>query len=158
VGHMRGHRLLVFARKPAPIQVTAWGEPTGTGIRSMDYLLADRVLVPASERSLLAERVFDLPNFLGYWTPDGPPLPNTLPAMPNGYVTFGSFNRPTKIQEPVLRTWAAILRDLPDARLLFKWNQELADPSRLKWVESILHQEGVQKDRVTFVGRTERTS
>src|SRR5262249_14171816 len=54
VGHMGGHRLLVFARKPAPIQVTAWGEPTGTGLKTMDYLFADPVLVPADAYVLLA--------------------------------------------------------------------------------------------------------
>src|SRR5204863_349508 len=67
VGHMRGHRLLVFARKPAPIQVTAWGEPTGTGLGTMDYLFADPVLVPAAERGMLTETVLELPNFLGFW-------------------------------------------------------------------------------------------
>ena len=66
VGHMSGHRLLVFGRKPAPIQVTAWGEPTGTGLNTIDYLLADPVLVPAAEREMLAERVLELPNFLGF--------------------------------------------------------------------------------------------
>ena len=158
VGHMRGHRLLVFARKPAPVQVTAWGEPTGTGLKTMDYLLADRVLVPASERSLLAERVFDLPNFLGYWRPDELPEPNAPPAIANGYVTFGSFNRFIKIQDPVLRTWAAILRALPEARLLLKWNQRFLDSSQLNRVESVLQQEGVGKDRLKLVGRSERTS
>ena len=123
VGHMGGHRLLVFARKPAPIQVTAWGEPTGTGLKAMDYLLADPVLVPASERALLAERVFDLPNFLGYWVPDPLPEPVALPAIANGYVTFGSFNRLAKIQDPVLRSWATVLRGLPNARLVLKCDQ-----------------------------------
>ena len=75
VGHMGGHRLLVFARKPAPVQVTAWGEPTGTGLKTMDYLLADPILVPANERALLTEKVVDLPNFLGFWVRKLCPIP-----------------------------------------------------------------------------------
>jgi len=120
VGHMGDNRLLTFARKPAPIQVTAWGEPTGTGLKAIDYVFADPVLVPENERALLAERVVDLPNFLGYWLPDAVPDPSGLPAKANGYVTFGSFSRPNKVQDPVLRSWAAILRALPDARLVLK--------------------------------------
>jgi protein O-GlcNAc transferase len=55
VGHMKGHRRPAFARKPAPVQVTGWGEPTGTGLKAIDYVLADPVLIPTTERSLLRE-------------------------------------------------------------------------------------------------------
>ena len=62
-------------------QVTAWGEPTGTGLKAVDYLFADPVLVPASERALLAEQVADLPCFLGFWSPEALPEPGGLPAL-----------------------------------------------------------------------------
>ena len=81
VGHMRGHRLLAFARKPAPIQVTAWCEPNGTGLKTMDYIFADPVLVTPENRKLLAEEVIDLPNFLGLWLPQSVPEPKSLPAQ-----------------------------------------------------------------------------
>ena len=156
VGHMRGHRLLVFARKPAPVQVTAWGEPTGTGLRVMDYLFADPVLVPAAERTLLVERVVDLPNFLGYWVPDALPEPQGLPAFKRGYVTFGSFNRLSKIGDLVLRVWASILRELPDARLVLK-ARGLADSNQRSRVQATLAAEGVTAERVKFLGRSDRT-
>lgn len=156
VGHMRDNRLLAFARKPAPIQVTAWGEPAGTGLKTMDYLFADQVLVPESERPLLAERVFDLPNFLGYWQPDAVPEPATLPALARGYVTFGSFNRPNKIQEPVLRRWAAILRALPSARLVIKSAGPAADVSHPIRIRRVLESEGIGAERVTLLRRTTR--
>lgn len=156
VGHMGGHRLLVFARKPAPIQVTAWGEPTGTGLKTMDYLFADPVLVPASERSLLAEQMFDLPNFLGYWAPDPLPEPVTLPAIANGYVTFGSFNRLAKIQEPVLRSWAAILHATPGARLIIKGDQSPGELSQRARITALFCEEGIVPDRVTLLGASDR--
>ena len=88
------------------------------------------MLVPAGERALLAEQVADLPNFLGYWTPDALPESSALPAIANGYVTLGSFNRLAKIGDPVLRRWTAILRALPRARLVIKADQLLGDGSR----------------------------
>ena len=156
VGHMGGHRLLVFARKPAPIQVTAWGEPTGTGLKAMDYLLGDPVLVPASERARLTEQVFDLPNFLGYWTPDPLPEPAALPAIANGYITFGSFNRLAKVQDPVLRSWAAILRRLPNARLTLKGDQRLAESSQRTRIGNIFGEEGIAPERLTLLGQSDR--
>jgi protein O-GlcNAc transferase len=155
VGHMSGHRLLVFAHKPAPIQVTAWGEPTGTGLNTMDYLLADPVLIPAAERGMLAERVLELPNFLGFWAPESLPTPNPLPAMSGGYFTFGSFNRLDKIQDPVVRTWAKILNALPSSRILLK-NRRFLDPAQRDRIMNLFAAEGVAPECVEFLPVTPR--
>ena len=158
VGHMGGNRLLAFARKPAPIQVTAWGEPTGTGLEVMDYLLADPVLVPEVERGLLAETVVDLPNFLGYWTPEPIPEPGSLPALRNGYVTFGSFNRLEKITDATLRAWAAILLRLPQARLIIK-TPLLSDASQRRRIEDALKSaDVVATERLILLGASNRAS
>ena len=157
VGHMDGHRLLVFARKPAPIQITAWGEPTGTGLATMDYLLADPVLVPPGARHLLSERVFDLPCFLGYWVPDARPEPGPLPALARGEFTFGSFNRLAKLTPATLKGWAQILRRVPAARLLLK-AVELGDAEEQARVRATLAQDGVAGERVAFLGRTARSA
>jgi predicted O-linked N-acetylglucosamine transferase (SPINDLY family) len=156
VGHMKGNRLLVFARKPAPVQVCAWGEPTGTGLATMDYVFSDPVHTIASERHLMVEEVFDLPNFIGYWSPEPLPEPGPLPALTHGHVTFGSFNRFIKIQEPVLRCWAAILRSLPNATLVLKVDLPLADQSRRSFIDRIIDEEGIDRTRVTLLGRTDR--
>jgi protein O-GlcNAc transferase len=155
VGHMAGHRLGVFSRKPAPIQVTAWGEPTGTGLNAIDYLLADPILVPAIDRALFAEQVFDLPCFLGYWAPDPLPEPTALPAIANGYVTFGSFNRPAKFQNPALRIWAAILRRLPNARLVLKGGR-IANSALGARILQVFGEEGISPERITLLGYNDR--
>jgi predicted O-linked N-acetylglucosamine transferase (SPINDLY family) len=154
-GHMSGNRLLVFARKPAPIQVTGWGEPTGTGLLTMDYLLADPVLVPSKQRGLLVEQVVDLPGFLGYWTPDVLPDPGPLPALANGYVTFGSFNRLTKVSDTVLLCWAAILRASPNSRLVLK-DYLLVESNQQARVRAVLSAQGIAPERLTLLGGSDR--
>ena len=149
VGHMKGNRLLVFAQKPAPIQVTAWGEPTGTGLKAIDYIFADPILIPAAERSLLRERVADLPNFLGYWSPEPLPEIQPLPALQRDHVTFGSFNRLAKVQPPMLRCWAAILRALPSSRLILKGRLIDLATERAP-ILAALASEGIAAQRVTI--------
>ncbi|MGH6973529.1 MAG: tetratricopeptide repeat protein, partial [Stellaceae bacterium] len=156
VGHMSSHRLLVFARRPAPIQITAWGEPTGTGLKTMDYLFADPVLIPPAERSLFAETIIDLPGALGYWTPEKLPAPGPLPARANGFATFGSFNRRAKITPDVLRDWSAILCALSDARLVLKAKQ-FGDPAEQNSLRGEFARAGMPVERVTFLGQTGRT-
>ena len=94
-GHSAGNRLPVFARKPAPVQVTAWGHAAGTGLEAIDYFLSDPVVVPASEAGLYAEEVryravYHLPQ------PAPEVVTHPSPAMA---VTFGSFNRLEKISD-----------------------------------------------------------
>src|SRR5262245_16554383 len=157
VGHMKGHRLGVFARKPAPIQVSGWGEPTGTGLKAMDYVFADPVTVPPDERPLLIEQVADLPNFIGFWSPEPLPAPRPPPSRHRGHVTFGSFNRFSKVVPGVLQAWAAILRAVPGSRLLLK--DRLRDQARASDpILADLAREGVAADRVTILPQGNRAS
>jgi len=155
VGHMGGNRLLVFARKPAPIQVTAWGEPTGTGLEAIDYLFSSPVLVPPSDRGLFAERVVDFPNFTGFWSPD--PLPDVapLPALTQDHFTFGSFNRATKIGPQTIRCWASILKRVPRARLILK-HMHFAESAQQWRITRAFEAEGIPADALTFIGGTDR--
>lgn len=119
-GHTRGNRLGVFARKPAPIQVHGWGHGTGTGLPAIDYLFSDPVAIPGTVRHLFAETVVDLPCFVTL-----APLPAGLaraeaPALSNGFVTFGVFNRISKISDEAAEVWSRILERVPDSRLLIK--------------------------------------
>ena len=89
---MAHNRLLVFARKPAPVQVTLAGYPGTTGLTAIDYRLTDPYLdPPGCDEALYAENPSACPKRSGAtirWT-DEPPV-NALPALEAGYVTFGA--------------------------------------------------------------------
>ena len=156
VGHMRGNRLLVFARKPAPIQITAWGEPTGTGLLAMDYLFADPVLIPVNERGSFAETIIDLPCFLTYWTPDPLPEPDTSTPPESFRIRFGSFNRAAKITDASLELWARVLAAVPGASLLLK-DRVWRFPAQQAALRERFTRCGGDPTRLEFLGETTRT-
>ena len=138
-GHTGGARLDVFARKPAPIQITYLGYPNTTGLSRIDYRLIDEVSDPPGADNAYdarcTERLLRMPEGRCAWCyrppPDaaaGPltPLPCLDPAA-TGAFTFASFNNNSKITAKVIQTWADILRAVPGSRLLLK-NKWLHDP------------------------------
>lgn len=121
-GHTNGNRLVLFTRKPAPIQVTAWGFAHGTGLPEIDYFFADPIAVPPEERQHYTEKIADLPCIVGYQEPTeyGLAATSILPYYRNEYITFGSYSRYEKLSDECLATFAEILRRVPNSRLQFK--------------------------------------
>ena len=123
-GHTGGNRLVLFTRRPAPIQITGWGFAHGTGVKEMDYFFADPVALPENERACYIEQVWDLPCIVAYSPPGDYHLKGVSPLPANrsegGVITFGAFSRFEKLSDECLDTWAEILRRYPDSRLLFK--------------------------------------
>ena len=121
-GHTAHNRLLVFACKPVPIQVTWIGYEGTTGLAAMDYLIADRHLVPEETENYYREQVLRMPDgYLCYDPPVAAPPVGPLPSLTTDYVTFGSFNNLAKITPEVVRVWAKILRRTPTARLVLMY-------------------------------------
>ena len=154
-GHSYGNRLLVFARKPAPVQVTAWGMATGTGVPTIDYFLSDPVSVPESARPYFAEKIFDLPCILGPVIPEHAPAVESLPYARGAPFTFGCLNRLNKITDRVVALWARLLREVPDSRLLLK-DAQLSDPSERHRMTSAFRAQGISEDRLILLPRTPR--
>ncbi len=120
-GHTDGNRLPVFARKPAPIQVTWLGYPNTTGMEGMDYILADSTTVPVDEERFYTEKVWRLPETsLCFTPPEIGAEVGGLPALKNGYITLGCFNNLAKLNDRVLVCWADILQSVPNSVLLLK--------------------------------------
>jgi predicted O-linked N-acetylglucosamine transferase (SPINDLY family) len=152
-GHSAGSRLLAFAAKPAPVQVTAWGHGTGTGIPAIDYFLADPIVVPAEMRPLFAEQIYDLPCFLTFEAPaDAPPV---AAVDPGRRFTFGSFNRASKISDETAAAWGRILAGVPGARLLLK-DPSLDDPGARAGMAARLARHGIGAPCLEMRGRTPR--
>ena len=115
-GHTSRNRLLAFARKPAPIQITWLGYEGTTGLEAMDYILADRYTIPPGSEPYYRERVLRMPDgYVCYDPPSDSPEPGPLPAMQNGYVRFGSFNNLAKITPQVVEVWAKVLNRVPQS-------------------------------------------
>ncbi len=122
--HTNGGRLALFTRKPAPVQVTAWGFAHGTGCPEIDYFLADAVAVPAEERCHYAEKIIDLPCLVTMEEPTAYNLKLTSapPIRKNGYFTFGGYCRYEKMSDECIRAFGEILKRVPDAKLELKDN------------------------------------
>lgn len=121
-GHTNGGKLWLFTRRPAPIQVTAWGFAHGTGCPEIDYFFADQVAVPEHERHYYAEKIWDLPCIVTYLPRDEYAIPETspLPYRKNEYITFGSFSRFEKLSDECLASFNQILKAVPNSRLYLK--------------------------------------
>ena len=148
-GHTAKNRLLVFARKPAPVQVTWLGYPNTTGLSAMDYRLVDAVTDPVGDADAFAsETLVRLPGgFLCYDGPADAPAPAAPPCLATGTVTFGSFNSAAKLSGATLDAWAALLARLPAARLLLK-GKAFADPATCASFLVRLGTRGVAAQRV----------
>jgi len=119
-GHIGGNRLLAFARKPAPIQVTYLGYQNTTGMSAMDYRLTDEHAdPPGMSEKFYTEQLERLPqSFFCFAPSEQAPEVNALPAATKGYVTFASLNHINKLRPEALLAWASILKSTPNSRLL----------------------------------------
>ncbi|MBI3709751.1 MAG: tetratricopeptide repeat protein [Proteobacteria bacterium] len=152
-GFTKGNRLLVFARRPAPVQVHGWGYALGTGMDAMDYILSDRVLIAEDERRFYVEKVAYLPNLFVYMPPANAAEITALPALQRGHFTFGSFNRFSKVTPEVLGLWARLLHEAPSARLLLK-DSALDDGETRQKVLATFAAAGIAAERIDIQGRT----
>jgi predicted O-linked N-acetylglucosamine transferase (SPINDLY family) len=119
-GHTARNRLPVFARRPAPIQVTWLGYLNTSGLSAMDYRLTDAYAdPPGTADHLYAEQLVRLPDCQWCYRYPGPTSPvSELPALSAGAICFGSFNGFQKLSEYLLGVWADVLLQLTDAKLL----------------------------------------
>lgn len=154
-GHTQNNRLPVFARKPAPLQISWLGYYATTGLREIDYFIGDPVVMPADEEAHFVEAVWRLPE--AYYCMPRPARSEAapLPARARGGVTFGCCNALVKLSEPVLRCWADILRALPTARLFLK-TRELGTPAVCETLRAHFASLGIGADRLTLAGASAR--
>ncbi|WP_049976283.1 tetratricopeptide repeat protein [Azospirillum sp. B506] len=152
-GHSGLNRLPMLARRPAPVQVTWLGYPNGTGMASVDYRIVDAISDPVGPTDAHAvETLVRLPApFLCFRPPSAAPPVVPLPAGATGAVTFGSFNKLSKITDGTVALWAEVLRRVPDARLLLK-DRPLSDPGTAAAMRARFAAAGIDPARLDLVG------
>ena len=150
-GHSGNHRLLLFARRPAPVQITWLGYPGTTGMRAMDYRITDAIADPVgSTEAFGAEKLLRLPTCAWCYRPDDrAPQPDRIPGGP---ITFGSFNRVAKITPRMIELWSRILSAVPSSRLLIK-SEGLHEPAAQKRFLTLFEKRHIAPDRIELLGR-----
>ncbi len=152
IGFAAGSRLLAMARRPAPIQIH-FPPMSTTGMTAVDYIVGDARLLPPGTDEFFSERLWRLPcGFLFSPLDDLPDL-SPPPALRNGYVTFGSFNRIAKIGSEAIAAWSAVLVAVPDSRLIVKSSAGVS-PDAVARLRRLFAESGVAGDRLEFRGRT----
>jgi predicted O-linked N-acetylglucosamine transferase (SPINDLY family) len=155
VGHSGKHRLLAFARKPAPIQATAWGYITGTGLDAIDVMFADPVVIRADEHRWFAEEVVNLPSLMCLEVTPNLPAVVPPPSATSGALTFGCFNAVYKLSPAVYDVWATIVAAVPGSRILLK-SPGLDDEENRSRLLTAFAAHGVGPDRIDILGNTTR--
>lgn len=151
-GHTAYNRLLVFAKKPAPVQVTWLGYWETTGLRAIDYILCDEYGVLNEEAKYFTETPWFLPHTrLCFSSPNASVEVAPLPAHTAGFVTFGCFNDLVKMTDDVVRVWAKILDRIPSARLILK-SKSLGEPEIRASVIRRFSTHGVSEARLLLEG------
>lgn len=149
-GHTAYHRLTLFARKPAPIQVTWLGYFNTTGMKAMDYLLSDLVTLPLGDDCLFREKIVRLPNCrFCYTAPYYAPNVAESPVLQSGFITFGSFNKLAKTNHEVIELWARVLNAVALSRLIIKW-PAIDDDTVIGLLVQRFAVHGISRDRLIF--------
>lgn len=155
-GHTAGNRLLTFALKPAPIQASWLGYLATTGLTAMDYYLADSHLLPQGQfDGQFSEKLVQLPANAPFMPSEFAPEVNSLPAITNGYITFGCFNRLNKITRSAVMLWCSVLSEIPNSKLLLgAMPKEDSYDVLVKWFAD----EGITENRLIFHPRSDIAS
>jgi len=149
-GHTPGNRLAVFARKPAPVQISWLGYFNTTGLAAMDYLLTDSQLAPTSEACPFVEEPLRIEGCYFAWQP---PVPSAglAPRPSRAFTTYGCFNKLAKIGLPVVETWAAILQRNQGSRLVLK-NKSFESEEVRRIYRAYFEGLGIDADRIDLLG------
>ena len=153
-GHTGGNRLLMFARKPAPIQISYLGYLGTTGLPTIDYYLTDADSDPPGKAdAYYLERLVRLPQCAFCYQPGPSPQVNAeLPAAESGDVTFGCLNSAAKLSDQVLILWSQILAAVPGSRILLRSAAGRGAEDRLLHA---LANHGISPQRLGLLGQTE---
>ena len=154
-GHTKKNRLPVFVNKPAPLQITWIGYNASTGLKEIDYIVGDQHVTPLENRSQFTENILQLPNI---WSCLAKPdfkikKGNSSPALKNGFITFGSFNNLSKINDNVIDVWSEILKRVENSKLFLK-TKELDNLEMMENIRKKFQKNGISTEKIITEGRS----
>jgi protein O-GlcNAc transferase len=152
-GYTTGNRTRVLAYRPAPVQIAFLGFPGTLGADFIDYIIADRHVIPDHERLHYAEHVIYMPDSYmpsDFAPPIGVPPSRAEAGLPPAGTVFCCFNAPYKITSGMFDVWMNILHRVPDSVLWLRdcgetvksnlsreAGRRAVDPSRLRFAPRI---------------------
>ena len=150
-GHTDKNRLLTFAYKPAPIQVSWLGFPGTTGLKTMDYYVVDNDWCPVGMfDDYFVEKLVQLPSMVTFSVPEvNVPIVDS-PVLRNGHITFGSFNRTSKLTQQTLDLWCKVLNEIPSSKMILG---NVSDEALQRKLENEFSKRGVSIERLTFYAK-----
>ena len=150
-GYFNLNRPSVAAYRAAPIQVS-FHDCSTSGLTEMDFWLTDDFLHPENIQEQFTEKLYRLPLLYQYDPPIDFPSVSQLPAIQNGFVTFGCFNKPEKINDQVITLWAEILVSVPNSKLFLKYGTYFDDQVLVRYWENKFSQFGISENQLIFCG------
>jgi predicted O-linked N-acetylglucosamine transferase (SPINDLY family) len=146
-GHTLNNRLLVFARKPAPVSLHWLDYGYTTGLDAIDYYLTDEMTVPQGSEKFFAEKLWRLPVSIVYRPAEGMGEVSELPALAKGHITFGTLTRAVRVNHRTIRVWAEILKLVPTSVLTLN-SKDFQDESSRQGLIDRFSAHGIGADRL----------
>ena len=153
-GHSSGNRLNIFAHKAAPVQISWCGYLNSTGITEIDYIIGDPYVTPQKNQSKYTEKIIQMPKI---WSCFSVPkysdinIKNETPAIKNKYITFGSFNQISKLNDDVIQLWSKILKENLNAKLFLK-NSNFQEPYITKKILKAFNKNSISEEKIIIEG------
>ena len=155
-GHSAKSRLPIFINKPAPLQITWAGYLDTTGLKEIDYIIADPFVLDKEQENFFVEKVWRMPDI---WNSFSKPNYNIkvgeLPAINNRFITFGSFNHLNKINNSVIKLWSTLLKKIPKSKLFLKYSNLNIDFYKNSIIDKFYNC-GINKDQLILEGASPR--
>ena len=149
-GHSAKNRLPIFFYKAAPIQVS-WLSQGTLGIKEIDYLVGSPYITPEKEENHFIEKIWRLPEITQSFTRPNFDVPiNNLPFSKNNFITFGSLNKISKVNDGVIMLWSKVLKAVPNSKLLIR-NKDLDNQQIKENLYNKFNNQKVNKERLIFL-------
>ncbi|EIC20523.1 O-linked N-acetylglucosamine transferase, SPINDLY family protein [Thiorhodovibrio frisius] len=146
-GHTAHNRLLVFAQRPAPVQVTWLGYFGTTGLPTIDYILADRYVVTETDEQFFSEKIVRLPHSYLCFTPPTENVGIKPCRSARNFIKFASFNNIAKLSDQTIWLWAQIILRVPNSQLVIR-DKALGDATVRQRIIDRFAIQGVVQERL----------